>query len=230
MNSTRESPDSSRNGKRGISMPDMAPFAGVVFILSLFYMSTGRFRSLETGIVKLEQLVAHTPISCSKGIDSNNSMIISLNTKNQLSFAVPAFDGKVQAEIFRRVASIHHVNLTKPQIDALATLPFLAVNARELPAFLNLSPVERLQMLQYGMDETLDSLQLVECIKMSRVVARQNHRYGPFVYLQIDAEVRMPQVERLIALLNAQEINRFILLTQSNHIDYPLALPTIRTQ
>ncbi|HEX8328349.1 MAG TPA: hypothetical protein VF629_12465 [Hymenobacter sp.] len=230
MNSSRERLEEGRNGKRGIVLPDMAPFASIVLFVVFFYMSSSRFRGPETGIVKLEQLVAHTPTACTKGIDGENVMVVSLNSKSQLSFAAPAFDHKTQAKIFRRVASLHQVDLTKSQIDVLETLPFLTVDVHGLPAFLNLAPFERQQMLQSGMYQSIDSLQLSECISMSREMARKNHNYGPYINLKIEPAVKMPQVEQLVALVNAQGTNRLILLTQSNHIDYPLNSPAIRTQ
>ncbi|MBF9237798.1 hypothetical protein I2I05_10365 [Hymenobacter sp. BT683] len=230
MNSTRQRLASGRNGKRGISLPDMAPFAFVVLLVAFFYMSSSRFRQKEIGIVTLEQLVAHTPITCTKGLDSDNVAIISLNTKKQYSFAAPAFDNKIQAEIFRRVASLHQVDFTKSQIGVLETLPFLAVDVKELPAFLNLSLFKRQELLRNGIYQSLDSLQLSECIRTSREVARENHRNGPYVNLMIESAVKMPYVDQLIALVNAQGTNRFVLLTQSNHIDYPLGLPAIQAQ
>lgn len=232
MNSISERLDAGRNRKRGISLPDMAPFGAVFFFLVLFHLMASRPKLPNYGIVPLEHLAAHTPITCWKGLtlDGTDGVIISLNAKNQLSFASPVFDKKVQAEIFRRVASLHRVSFTKSQIDSLETLPFLAMDVNKLPSFLNLLPAERQQILQSGKYNSLDSLQLSECIKTSQDMARENHEYGPWIYLKIDSAVKMPQVERLIAMVNAQGRNRFNLLTQSNHIDYPLNLPITRTQ
>ena len=62
-----------RNRMWGISLPDMAPFAGVVFLLVCFYMMTGKFKYGEEGLVTLEQLPKTSSWHCR--IPENASII-----------------------------------------------------------------------------------------------------------------------------------------------------------
>jgi biopolymer transport protein ExbD len=142
--------------------------------------------------------------------------VISLNSKGQVSFALPGFDENFQKAVILQVASLHKVNLTSTQEDAFKDLPYLSMNVQELPVFLNLTSQQKLKLAQQGAYNSLDSIQLTECVKTCRLLAQT--MYGrPYLrfYLKIEPAVRAPRVERLISLLKTQGITRFSLLTKS---------------
>ena len=219
--------------RRGISLAAMTPLVGLFLLLVLFSLLGSHYKGQNTGIIQLEKLPATTPIVCWKGIslEGMEGTVISLNSKDQVSFALPSFDKNYLKSVILELASLHKVNFTASQKDALENLPYLAMKVQELPGFLDLTLQQQLKLPQQGIYNSLDSTQLTECIKISRTLARTMYgRYYPPIYLKIEPSVQAPRVEHLMSLLNAQGTSRFNLLTQSNGIDYPLNTPLNRTQ
>ncbi|HEX8658391.1 MAG TPA: hypothetical protein VF690_12685 [Hymenobacter sp.] len=198
----------------------MAPFVSVILFVTAFYMFVGRFKTAETGIVPLERLPANNEIVCYRSLtlDGSDGVIISLDSTNHYSFSLPASERKLQTKIIKQVGLLHRIRFTGTQLISLNQLPYVPVNVQALPALLSLPAAKRLGAAQRGASSHLDSTQLAEYLRLGKEMAGRSTYYGRLpIYLKIDSSAKIPQVEQLISLLGAQGINRFNLLTQSNH-------------
>ncbi|WP_460607572.1 hypothetical protein [Hymenobacter terrigena] len=198
----------------------MAPFAGLFFLLVGFYMLTGHFKQTgngtDTGIVALEQLPA-IPFSCYKPLDPNGfgGCVISLNARNQFSFALPGTDQNFQSKVINQVALQHGVELTASQLTELHSLPFLAYDVEQLPVLLAVPSWERQKQIESGLFGQLSKNQLADCIAATQTLAPKILQRPVYFYLKIQANVESWQFYSLTDLLQTRGINRFNLLTKA---------------
>jgi hypothetical protein len=205
---------------RGIALPDMAPFAGLIFLLVCFYLLAGQFKQTgdgaDTGIVALEQLPA-TPFSCYKPLDPNGfgGCVISLNAANHFSFALPGTGQSFQAKVIEQVAIQHGIRFTPPQLAQIQSLPFLACDVEQLPILLTIPAREGQKLIEEGVLGHLSKKELGECIAATRKLAPKLMRWQVYFYLKVHADAKTPHFYDLTDLLQAQGINRYNLLTQA---------------
>jgi hypothetical protein len=207
---------SGRHGLRGISLPDMAPFAGVVFLLLLPYL-LGRFqlKAPQAGLLIPDTEQAFSSTVCWRGdADGLDGVLICLNASNQLSFALPGYGQEFQAAVINQVAVRHKVKLSLSQQCSLEALPFLATDVQQLPHLLTLTKPQSVATVLSGNFEPLSAKQLADCILATRVLALSSIGRPLQFYLKIGANVKAPQVWALTDLLQEQGINRFSMLTQ----------------
>lgn len=195
--------------KRGISLPDMAPIAGVLLLFVSYFM-LGRFQNPTDEIVASERLPASSTWHCK--LTENHQIIVSLTAKNQLAFSVTS--PEVQTAVIQAVALKHHVKLNAEELTGLATLPFLRIDVKCLPTYLALPLGRRNSLSSINNLTPLSEKQLVECIKTTLLFA-ETPAHGPiYIALRIDADVKMSDVNHLTALLREQAKNHFDLVTQ----------------
>jgi biopolymer transport protein ExbD len=199
-----------RNRNRDISLPDMGPFAGVVFLVVCFYMLAGRFRHKEDGIVSDAKLPYSTTYC---GPPENIDLIISLNAQNKLSFGVSS--KPVQIAAIQKVAARHGIGFSDSQLTALKAAPFLATDVESMPAFLSLPEYQRIKSVEQQKLSRLSEKQLLECIVAAKASAQTLYRMPVYTCLKIESDANMVHVEHLIDLLQRHGINRFNLKTQS---------------
>ena len=202
---------SSRKNKRGLSLPDMAPFAGLIFLIVVFYALSSSFKRTEFGIVSNDQL-PFSEIRNRGKIPENCTAITSLDTENQLSFAVdcPA----IQSVAIQQVALQHGVNLTFSQKAELKTLPFLATAVENLPELLSLHGYQYRQVIELNSRAPLNEQQLAECLAAAKSCTKTLLHTPIYFAFKISPEVRMAHVIQLFDLHQSLGINRFTLLTQ----------------
>ncbi|MBD2767630.1 hypothetical protein IC235_06970 [Hymenobacter sp. BT664] len=223
MSSTQARVTFGRNEKRSIALPDMAPFAGIFFLVVCFFLLTSRIKSPEIGIVSDEALPLSPGATCTKGIalGCTNSLVISCNPKNQFSLAVISYDSSsqpgalTQAGVIEKVAASHGITFTASEAAALATLPFLATKVEQISGFLKLPPYQRRQLARLGTVNTLPQEQLLECIAAAQKSAECSNKRLLF-FLRFDTEVRTGLVMHFLTLLRNKGIRHPILMVRSS--------------
>ena len=194
---------------RGISLPDITPFAGVLLLLVIFFL-LGRFQDPSDEAVASEHLPASSTWFCK--LSENNQAIISLTAKNQLAFSVTA--PAIQAAAIKAVALQHHVKLAPFELTQLATIPLLTIDVESLPAYLALPVGQRTSLNRPSELAPLSETKLVECVSKAKDFAK-TLALGPMnIALRIDSDVKMSAVNHLTALLQGQGTNHFDLVTQ----------------
>jgi hypothetical protein len=195
---------------RGIELPDMGLFAGLVFLLLTFYLLTSRFKGSEVGIVCREQ-VPYSSNACSN-YPENNEVLICLNTNQLLSFSVTS--PAIQLAAIKLVAEQHGIRMTPDQLAALETVPFLQTNVENLPGFLSLPIYQRSKLAELKKLAPLSERQMLECIIAAKVTAKALTQTPVYTSLRIASEVQMSHVQRLFDLLETRGIHRVNLQTQ----------------
>ena len=195
--------------KRGISLPDIAPVAGILLLLVSFFL-LGHFQNPAHEIVASENLPSTSIWYCK--LAENNKAIISLTAKNQLAFSVDA--PAIQTAAIKEVAIQHHIKLTTDELVELAKIPMLRVNVENLPAYFK-QPASKRNSLQYlNSLSQLSEDQLIECISKARNCTRAWTTAPMGIAVRIDSETQMSAVNHLTALLEGQGANRINLATQ----------------
>ena len=195
--------------KRGISLPDIAPFAGVLLLFVSFFM-LGRFQNPVDAIVASEHLPSSSTWYCK--IPENHQTIVSLTAKNQLAFSVTS--PAIQTAAIRAVALLHQVRLTPTELVELAKIPLLKVNVESLPAYLGQPVSKRNSSNQLSKLSPLSENELVECLSKARELANTLTLGKMRIAVRIDAETKMSAVNHLTALIEGQGTNRIDLVTQ----------------
>ena len=194
---------------RSISLPDMGPFASLIFLLVGFYMLSGHFRWPDEGVVPESQMAYSTPQSGCH-LSECCGAVIGLGATNQRSFSTSPL---IQATTILIVAQKHGIELTPAQIASLKNLAFLATNVENLAELLSLSEFERNKKLRDQAITPLSECQLMECIATAKEQATQRWHMSLCLYLQIDANTKMRQFEQLTDMLQGLGDNRFKLMT-----------------
>ncbi|UOQ96358.1 biopolymer transporter ExbD [Hymenobacter sp. 5317J-9] len=195
--------------KRGISLPDIAPFSGIMLLTVGFFL-LGRFQNPTDEAVATEQLPTSSTWYCK--LPDDPRAIISLNGKKQLAFAVTS--QTIQTAAIKTVALHHHVRLTAAQLTELATLPYLDTNVESIDAYLAMPVRQRNRAYQSNTFTPLSEAELMECISAAKDASETLLHRPVYIALRITPEVKMPEVYRLTDLLQARGINRFDLATQ----------------
>lgn len=207
-----ESHTSMRNHNRSFPLPDMGPFAGLLFLLICPIMLSGEMRMPAVATVADEQLpLSHPQSVC--GMREPFGSVIGLDSNNRLSFAMPETSKEFQVVVLNKVAGSHGMQLTASQLTTLKNLPFLATDIQQLPQTLALPSLQRDRLLQSGKFGSLSQAQLAECITAARTLLKQNNKFY-YIGIKIDAEAKMSHVISLTDLLERQGINRFQLITR----------------
>ena len=199
--------------KRGISLPDIAPVAGVLLLFVSFFL-LGRFQNPADEVVASEHLPSTSTWYCK--LAENNKAIISLTAKNQLAFSVnsPA----IQTEAIKEVAIQHHIKLTASELVELAKIPLLRVNLESLPYYLKQPASKRNNLSYLNSLSQLSEEQLIECISRARNCTKAWTTAPMGIAVRIDSETRMSTVNHLTALLEGQGANRVDLVTQLEQV------------
>ena len=196
--------------KRGISLPDMAPFAGVIFLAVCFYALTTQFKELQIGNVAIEKLPHSKIHPC---MPENTELVIGLDAAGHYSFSVasPLF----RTTTIQKVAAKQGIVFSDSQLSNLNQLDYLDIPVQELPAILNKPSYEQKFHLA-GKRSLLSEREMLECLITSKRVVQSLAHKPSYVSLLIDAETNCGKVMMLFDSLQGQGINRFNLKTQDD--------------
>lgn len=195
--------------RRGISLPGMAPFAGLIFLLVCFYLLTTQFRQPVASNVRIESLPFSGTHAC---LPDNNEAIVSLTRENQLAFAVDSREAQTLA--IQKVAQRHKISFTVNQLNRLADLSYLVTDVESLPRLLSLASDPNHLSHQKKDFPPLSEQQLVECIASANSAVQILYHKPMYVSLRIEAEVKAENVNHLLEVLGTNGYNRFNLQTQ----------------
>ena len=197
-------------GKQGISLPDMTPFAGVIFLLVCFYAITTQFKAPKIGNVALDELPYCSGSSC---LPENAEAVIGLDANGRYSFSLsgPLF----QSITIQKVAATQGITFSALQRSKLSQIDYLDVDIRALPAVLDRQSDKQFSLLSRKL-HPLGEKQLVACLMTSKKVIQTLVHKPSYVALLIHTETSASKVMHLIGLLQEQGINRYNLKLQDS--------------
>ena len=194
--------------RRGISLPDMAPFASALFLTVCFYGITTQFKAPQIGNVALEELPYCSGSGC---MSENAEAVIGLDTDGHYSFSVsgPLF----QTMTIQKVAATQGIVFSALQCTKLNQINYLDTDIGALPAILERQPNKRLSLIIRKL-HPLGEKQLMACLITSKNVIQALVHKPRYVSLLINSETSASKVMHLIDLLQTQGINRYNLKLQ----------------
>ena len=191
--------------RQGFSLPDMAPFAGLFFLLVYFYMLTSHAKGPVMGIVADSELPKNKGNTCTKGIwpGEHNGFVISLDKAGHFSVAILGHDALTQYAILKHFAFRRGITFTVAEEGALKTLPYLATSVQSLPKLLRIPGYQLDKFTPNGPYAALDAPQMIELLNYAQEQGLKNgHKFQ--VFLRIGGTHSASAVMRLTELLNAQ--------------------------
>lgn len=196
--------------KRGISLPDMAPFAGVIFLAVCFFALSTKFKEPRSGNVTVEELPYSKIHPC---MPENTELVIGLDAAGHYSFSVasPLF----QTTAIQKVAAKQGIVFSESQLSKLNQLDYLDISVQELPVILNKPSYEQAFHLE-GKQPALSESEMLECLITSKRVVQSLAHKPSYVSLLIDAETNCARVMHLFESLQGQGFNRVNLKTQDD--------------
>lgn len=198
------------SSRRGISLPDMAPFAGVIFLIVCFFALTTRFRGPQIGNVTIEELPYGKIHPC---MPENTELVIGLDTAGYYSFSVAA--PLFQTTTIQQVAAKQSIVFSESQLSKLNQLDYLDIPIQELSTILN-KPNYVQEFHLVDKRPALSEREMLECLITSKKVVQSLAHKPSYVSLLIDAETNCARVMHLFESLQSQGLNRFNLKTQND--------------
>jgi biopolymer transport protein ExbD len=198
------------DGRNNISLPDMAPFAGVIFLVVYFFALTTQFKEPRLGNVATEKLPYSKIHTC---MPENTELVIGLDTAGHYSFSVaaPIF----QTTTIQKVAAKQGIVFSESQLSNLNQLDYLDIPIHELPAILT-KPRYKQESHMAGKQPALSEREMLECLITSKRVVQSLAHKPSYVSLLIDGETSCARVMQLFDSLQGQGLNRFNLKTQND--------------
>lgn len=205
MNSPQTRPLFGRNNKSGLSLPTMSIYASCLLLLALFFVYKYGSQVAEMGLVADANLPKTHTIECGPEVIYS---VISIDRNDNLSFGLGS-QNEIQTAAIKNVAAHHGITFTPYQLAELKSLPFLAVDVKQLPQLLSLPYNRRIQASTFATFGRLTEGQLEECIIASRDVARRRFQRPIVISLRVDAEAKTGKMMRIIDALQSNHISRF---------------------
>ena len=181
---------------------DMTPMVDLAFLLVTFFMLTTKFAADEPVIVDMPK--SHSPI-----IKPDTSMmLITVSKDNRIFFNL---DGKYyKEELLKNIGGAYGIKFTDAQINRFSILPSFGMPIKELPAFLDMDAEARKNVVQPGIpcDTIPEKNELKDWIYFSRYANKNS-----MISIKGDGDANYPVFNRIIETLKAQEVTRFVLVT-----------------
>lgn len=188
---------------------DMTAMCDVAFLLLTFFMLTTKFKPEEPVYVDMPKSVSEIKLP------ETDIVTITVDTSGRVFFGA---DSQItRRKALEEVSKAHNVQFTEEQIRRFSLLEIFGTPIEQLPSLLTMSTGERAAVHQPGIpvDSTADNRpsQLSEWIWYARVA--HNNELGKDVRFAIKADggVNMPEVQRVIQILQDRNINKFNLVT-----------------
>lgn len=190
--------------KRASTWIDMTAMSDVNFLILTFFIMTATFKSKDVA-----QIEPPTSISSIK-VPEEDIMVISFDKNGSVFFGID--NQNVRIAMLDRVAEARGIQFTDKEKKAFSLMPSFGIPMSQLKPMLNLKPEEIGAVKQPGipMDSTgADSKnELKDWIYNARM-ANNNLR----IAVKGDNYASFPSFKNVMATLQAQNINKFNLIT-----------------
>ena len=185
----------------------MTPMVDLAFLLVTFFMLTTKFAPEES-------VVVDTPSSISElKLPENNVITLTVDKNKRVFFGVDAKQTKIQA--LQRVGAKYGVNFTAAQAKEFGDLPNFGLPISQLGSYLSMAKEDRKQVNAKQPGVPLDSLnnQLVDWVLEARRANQAIFKKPTYIAIKGDGDADVPTVQKIITVLQEQDINRFNLIT-----------------
>ena len=186
---------------RKSTLIDMTAMTDVAFLLLTFFMLTARMRPSEP-------IIVDTPSSISEiKLPEIDIMTITIDKTGRVYFNA---DGQ-----FKRRALIDRIDerlamgLSEEEKVSFANSGGFGVPFKYMKSYLSTPPGERALLMQPGIPSDSTANELGTWVREARVAGGNKYR----IVIKADQDTRYPDVRKVINTLQAQDINKFNLIT-----------------
>jgi len=192
---------------------DMTPMVDLFFLLLVFFILTATFRPEEAAPIKTPTSTSQTPIP-----DDHLGTIL-VSNKDKVFFNVD--NGRdstdhIRAKLLLAMGAEYKIKFTPKEIKKFEGLASFGLPITKVQAFLNAPDAKTREAMQEGIP--IDSLnnQLAMWVRLART-------YYSDVQFAIkgDGGANYPVVKKVIAVLQANNVNKFNLTTDLKSIELP---------
>lgn len=121
---------------------------------------------------------------------------------------------EIRKELLKQMGSKYNIGFTQTQVNTYANMNTVGVPMAQLSEFLSMDPDKRSALKQPGIPaDTTGESELYNWIHEARVVTRNLDNAEMRVTIKGDSKEEYPTIQKVIAILQKQEVNKFSLIT-----------------
>jgi biopolymer transport protein ExbD len=183
---------------------DMTAMCDVAFLLLTFFILTSKF--------KTEDLVPVDIPASTTQIKLPESGIATVTVgEGHVYFGVDGFD--IRKETLNEVGKIYNITFTPEQQERFAVLPSFGIPVQSLQQFLDMDVEQRKAVKHPGIPYDSTNNQLHDWIIEARRATKRLNNEELRIAIKGDSKEQYPTIKRVIAILQAQKVNKFGLIT-----------------
>jgi biopolymer transport protein ExbD len=184
---------------------DMTAMCDVAFLLLTFFILTAK--------PKAEDPVPVDAPGASTVVDLPEKDIATLLVgKGEVFFGVEG--PEVRKQLLLQMGEKYKIGFTQAQAKTFSNINLIGVPIAQLPQYLDMEPGERAKVKQPGIpSDTTGTSELYNWIREARVVTRNLSNNEMRVTIKGDSKEEYPTIQKIIAILQKQEVNKFSLIT-----------------
>lgn len=184
---------------------DMTAMCDVAFLLLTFFILTAK--------PKVEDPVpVDTPGSTSQVLlPETDIATITVGGKNKVFFGVEGFE--IRKQLLLRMGEKYKVTFTQPEVNKFSVMPNIGVPMAQVKQYLALDGSQMKEFKAPGIPTDSVSNELFNWIHEARVVTKNISGKELRITIKGDSQEEYPTIQRIIAILQKQEVNKFSLIT-----------------
>jgi biopolymer transport protein ExbD len=190
--------------KRNSPTMDMTAMCDVAFLLLTFFILTAQFKSQDVAEIETPHSISAIPVP------DKDIMIISLDKEGKVYFGVD--NPKTRIALLDNIATSEGLKFSDRERKAFSLQSNFGIPLRSLNAFLSIAPEKMKEVKQPGIptDSTAQN-ELAKWIYQARLATNNQIR----IAIKGDNVAKFPVFKNVMSSLQAQNINKFNLITGS---------------
>ncbi len=184
---------------------DMTAMCDVAFLLLTFFILTAKPRIEDP--VPVDTPGAATQIV----LPETDIATLTIGGKGKVFFGVEGFD--VRKQLLQRMGEKYKIGFTQSELDRFAVMPNIGVPMSQVKQYINLDGDQRKAFKAPGIPTDSVSNELYNWIHEARVVNKNLSNKELRITIKGDSKEEYPTIQRIIAILQKQEVNKFSLIT-----------------
>jgi len=184
---------------------DMTAMCDVAFLLLTFFILTAK--------PKVEDPVpVDTPSSTTQTIVPETDIAtLTIGGKGKVFFGVEGFE--IRKQLLLRMGEKYKIGFTPSEVERYAVMPSIGVPMSQVKQYINLDGDGRKEFKSTGIPTDSASNELFNWIYEARTVTKNISGKELRITIKGDSQEEYPTIQRIIAILQKQKVNKFSLIT-----------------
>ncbi|WP_295770547.1 biopolymer transporter ExbD [uncultured Mucilaginibacter sp.] len=184
---------------------DMTAMCDVAFLLLTFFILTAK--------PKVEDPVpVDTPASTAQTLlPESDIATLTIGGKGKVFFGVEGFE--VRKQLLLRMGDRYKISFTPSEVNKFSVMPNIGVPIAQVKQYLSFDGDQMKEFKAPGIPTDSVSNELFNWIYEARVVTKNISGKELRVTIKGDSQEEYPTIQKIIAILQKQEVNKFSLIT-----------------